>query len=49
VRSHRDHVVIADAILSGDGDAAENAMRNHLKGTAEWILQLPNSAFGLDL
>jgi DNA-binding GntR family transcriptional regulator len=48
-RSHRDHVVIADAILSGDGDAAENAMRNHLKGTAEWILQLPNSAFGLDL
>jgi DNA-binding GntR family transcriptional regulator len=48
-RSHRDHVVIADAILSGDADAAENAMRKHLQGTAEWILQLPNSAFGLDL
>jgi DNA-binding GntR family transcriptional regulator len=48
-RSHRDHVLIADAILSGDADAAENAMRNHLQRTAEWILQLPNSAFGLDL
>jgi DNA-binding GntR family transcriptional regulator len=48
-RSHRDHVLIADAILSGDPDAAENAMRKHLQGTAEWILQLPNSAFGLDL
>jgi DNA-binding GntR family transcriptional regulator len=48
-RSHRDHVLIADAILSGDPDAAENTMRKHLQGTAEWILQLPNSAFGLDL
>jgi DNA-binding GntR family transcriptional regulator len=48
-RSHRDHVLIAEAILSGDPDAAENAMRKHLQGTAEWILQLPNSAFGLDL
>jgi DNA-binding GntR family transcriptional regulator len=48
-RSHRDHVLIANAILSGDADAAENAMRNHLQQTAEWILQLPNSAFGLDL
>ena len=48
-RSHRDHVMIADAILSGDADAAEKAMRNHLQQTAEWILQLPNSAFGLDL
>jgi DNA-binding GntR family transcriptional regulator len=48
-RSHRDHVLIADAILSGDADAAENAMRNHLQRTAEWIVQLPNSAFGLDL
>jgi DNA-binding GntR family transcriptional regulator len=48
-RSHRDHVLIADAILSGDAGAAEKAMRNHLQQTAEWILQLPNSAFGLDL
>jgi DNA-binding GntR family transcriptional regulator len=48
-RSHRDHVLIAEAILSGDPDAAENAMRCHLQQTAEWILQLPNSAFGLDL
>jgi DNA-binding GntR family transcriptional regulator len=48
-RSHRDHIIIAEAILSGDADAAERAMRDHLQGTAEWILQLPNSAFGLDL
>jgi DNA-binding GntR family transcriptional regulator len=48
-RSHRDHVLIANAILGGDAGAAENAMRNHLQRTAEWILQLPNSAFGLDL
>lgn len=48
-RSHRDHIKIADAILSGDADAAESAMRNHIQGTAEWILKLPNSAFGLDL
>jgi len=48
-RSHRDHVLIAGAILCGDADAAESAMRNHLQKTAEWILQLPDSAFGLDL
>lgn len=48
-RSYRDHITIADAILSGDPDAAETAMQNHLRGSAEWILQLPNSAFDLDL
>ncbi|MBX9709934.1 MAG: GntR family transcriptional regulator [Xanthobacteraceae bacterium] len=48
-RSLRDHALIADAILSGDAEAAERAMQNHLKGSAEWILQLPNSAFGFDL
>ena len=48
-RSLEDHVLIADAILSGDAKAAECAMQNHLKGSAEWILQLPNSAFSLDL
>lgn len=48
-RSLRDHVLIAEAIPGGDAKAAERAMQNHLKGSAEWILQLPNSAFGLDL
>lgn len=47
-RSLKDHELIADAILSGDAKAAERTMQNHLKGSAKWILQLPNSAFGLD-
>ena len=47
-RSLKDHELIAEAILSGDAKAAERTMQNHLKGSAKWILQLPNSAFGLD-
>jgi DNA-binding GntR family transcriptional regulator len=48
-RSNNDHVLIAEAILAGDTAGAQSAMENHLKGSAEWILQLPNSAFGLNL
>jgi DNA-binding GntR family transcriptional regulator len=44
-RSHRDHVAVADAILAGDPDRAEAAMRDHVRGSAEWILKLPDSAF----
>jgi len=46
-RSHHDHVLIAEAILEGDANAAHAAMANHIQGSAEWILQLPNTAFGL--
>lgn len=46
-RSHHDHIQIAEAILAGDAQGAQAAMENHLKGSAEWILQLPNTAFGL--
>jgi DNA-binding FadR family transcriptional regulator len=35
------------AILVGNANAAQAAMENHLKGSADWILQLPNTAFGL--
>jgi len=47
VRSHQEHVLIAEAILAGDAHGAQIAMENHLKGSAEWILLLPNTAFGL--
>ena len=47
-RSHHDHVQIAETILAGDAKAAQAAMETHLKGSADWILQLPNTAFGLN-
>lgn len=46
-RSHHDHILIAEAILAGDAQGAQTTMENHLKGSADWILQLPNTAFGL--
>lgn len=38
--SLREHIPIAEAILSGDPDAAEAAMRTHLRGSCERILQI---------
>jgi DNA-binding FadR family transcriptional regulator len=46
-RSHQDHVNIAETILAGDPEAAQMEMENHLHGSVEWILQLPDSAFRL--
>jgi DNA-binding GntR family transcriptional regulator len=43
--SHEDHVHVAQAILAGDRDAAENAMRQHLQRSYDWIVNLPDSAF----
>lgn len=44
-RSHKDHVRIAEAILAANPDAAESAMRQHLRGSADWVLKLPDVAF----
>lgn len=46
--SHEDHVRVANAILSGDPDSAEEAMRTHLQRSYAWISELPNSAFKRD-
>ena len=43
--SHQDHVRVAEAILAGNSDAAEQAMRRHLRRSHEWVKQLPDSAF----
>ncbi len=43
--SHQDHVLVAQAILAGDPDAAEQAMRRHLQRSHDWIVTLPDSAF----
>ncbi|MBV8650035.1 MAG: GntR family transcriptional regulator [Alphaproteobacteria bacterium] len=44
-KSIADHIVIADAILAGDGPAAEAAMQAHLRRSREWVLALPDEAF----
>lgn len=46
-QSHQDHVHIAEAILAGDAVAAQLAMENHLRRSADWILQLSDAAFNL--
>ncbi|WP_342642659.1 GntR family transcriptional regulator [Rhodoligotrophos ferricapiens] len=43
--SHEDHVRVAEAILAGDPEAAEQAMRRHLRRSHEWVTQLPDTAF----
>jgi DNA-binding GntR family transcriptional regulator len=43
--SHEDHVLVAEAILAADADAAELAMRQHLQRSHDWIVTLPDSAF----
>lgn len=43
---HEDHAEIAAAILAGDPDRAERAMRRHLRHSAKLIDALPDEAFG---
>lgn len=45
-RGHADHVEIAEAVLAGDPDRAERAMRRHLRNSAKLIDALPDDAFG---
>jgi DNA-binding GntR family transcriptional regulator len=45
-RGHKDHGAIADAILAGDPDEAERAMRKHLRNSTKLIESLPDDAFG---
>ena len=44
-RSNRDHRVITTAILMGNGDAAEAAMRAHVRAGNAHISSLPETAF----
>ncbi|MFN0263598.1 GntR family transcriptional regulator [Tepidamorphus sp. 3E244] len=44
-QSEHDHALIADAILDGDPKRAEEAMQDHLRELADWVLSLPDSAF----
>lgn len=46
--SHQDHVLVAKAILAGDADAAERAMRTHLRRSFDWVSRLPDRAFKRD-
>lgn len=43
--SHAAHVAVAEAILDGDAEAAEEAMQEHLRSAREWVLELPVDAF----
>lgn len=45
-RGHADHAEIAAAILAGDAERAERAMRRHLRNSAKLIDSLPDDAFG---
>jgi DNA-binding GntR family transcriptional regulator len=45
-RGHEDHTAIAEAILAADPDAAERAMRRHLRDSTKLIQSLPDEAFG---
>jgi DNA-binding GntR family transcriptional regulator len=45
-RGHKDHTAIAEAILAGDADEAERAMRRHLRNSTKLIESLPDDAFG---
>jgi DNA-binding GntR family transcriptional regulator len=44
-RSQREHIQILRAVAAGDPDAAEAAMRAHLRNTGDWVMTLPDSAF----
>lgn len=44
-RSQREHVEILRAVAKGNPDAAEAAMRKHLRNTGAWVQTLPDSAF----
>jgi len=45
-RGHEDHSEVAAAILAGDPERAERAMRRHLRNSAKLIESLPDDAFG---
>jgi DNA-binding GntR family transcriptional regulator len=45
-RGHEDHRDVANAIIAGDPDRAERAMRRHLRNSAKLIEALPDEAFG---
>lgn len=45
-RGHEDHTDVARAIIDGDADRAERAMRKHLRNSAKLIASLPDDAFG---
>lgn len=47
-RSQREHLDILRAVAEADPDAAEAAMRRHLRNTGTWMQGLPDSAFGSD-
>jgi DNA-binding GntR family transcriptional regulator len=47
-RSQREHLDILRAVLQGQAQAAEDAMRAHLRATGEWVMSLPDSAFKPD-
>ena len=42
-RSHEDHLVLIRAVLSGDPDAAEQAMRQHIRRSAEFVQRISGS------
>lgn len=44
-QSNADHQRILDAILDGDAQAAEAAMRAHVRSTRRWFLEMPDDAF----
>ncbi len=43
--SHAEHEEIIAAILDGDGERAEAAMRAHIRGTRRTLLELPDGLF----
>lgn len=44
--SHNDHQVLIKAVLSGDPDSAELAMKQHIKHSAEYLADVPDEYFG---
>ncbi|WP_342641384.1 GntR family transcriptional regulator [Rhodoligotrophos ferricapiens] len=44
-KSMQEHIAIAEAILAGDGQRAEDAMRTHLRSSAARFMKMPATAF----
>jgi DNA-binding GntR family transcriptional regulator len=44
-QSHREHMEIVRAVLAGDPQAADQAMRQHLRRSGRWTLDLPDKVF----
>lgn len=45
-RGYEDHAQVAEAILAGDPERAERAMRRHLRNSARLVDSLPDDAYG---